>query len=309
MAPPKIRPLYYEIFRNERHPYHESPHRISRDSMRRSPFLLMPAALVAAALLLSAGCLAPGGERPPAGGPGTGALEGTAWELISCRGVDGTMAGVIPGTRVTAVFSDGGKLGGSAGCNHYFGTYTASGSSLAVKGIGSTLMACLDPGVMEQESTYLSLLGSAAGFRVDGDRLTLSDASGSVILVFGKEIPPAPLPLTGTNWTLDSISTGTGGISSVIAGTGIDATFSTDGKVTGSAGCNQYFSDYTLNGSSLRFGPTGATKKLCHDPAGIMEQEQSYLARLGSVETYKIEGSRLELRDGSGSLLLSYRGS
>jgi heat shock protein HslJ len=274
---------------------------------RMAGYLFMPAALLAAALLLSAGCLTPAGERPPAGGTGAGTLEGTAWDLVSYKDVNGTMTGVIPGTRVTAVFSPGGKMGGTAGCNHYFGEYTVDRSSLTMKGFGSTLMACLAPGVMEQESRYLALLGSATGFRIDGDRLTLADATGTGILVFEREKPPAPLPLTGTNWTLESISTGSGGISSVLAGTGIDATFSDDGKVTGSAGCNRYFADYTLNGTSLRFGHVGATKMYCGDPAGLMQQEQTYLARLGSVESYRIEASRLVLMDGSGSLVLSYR--
>jgi heat shock protein HslJ len=272
-------------------------------------YLPLAAAILVAALLLPAGCLTPGGERPPAGGSGTGTLEGTAWDLVSLKDAGGTMTGVVPGTRVTAIFSPGGKLGGSAGCNHFFGRYTVDGSSLTMGQIGMTLMACLDPGVMEQESRYLSLLGSAAGFRIDGDRLALSDAAGSVVLVFEREVPLAPLPLTGTNWTLGSIATGNGGVSSVLAGTTIDATFSDDGMVTGSAGCNRYFAGYTLNGTSLRFGPAGSTKMFCHDPAGIMAQEQSYLARLGAVESYGIEGNSLVLRDGSGSLVLSFRGS
>ena len=274
---------------------------------RRTVYLLIPAALLAVALVISPGCLSPRGEEP--GGPGTGntSLEGTAWDLISCRNVNGSMTGVIPGTRVTAVFSAGGKLGGSAGCNHYFGEYAADGRSLTVGQLGMTLMACLDPGVMDQESRYLSLLGAAARFRIDGDRLSLSDATGAVVLVFGKEVPPAPLPLTGTTWVLESISTGSGGISSVLAGTTVDATFSEDGKVTGSAGCNRYFADYTLSGTSLRFGPVGATKMFCGDPAGLMQQEQTYLSRLGSVESYRIQGSQLVLTDGSGSQLLSFR--
>lgn len=276
---------------------------------RRIGYFLMPGALLAAALLLTAGCLTPPGERPPAGGTGNNAPEGSAWDLVSYQGVNGTMTTVIPGTTITAVFSPGGQLGGSAGCNHYFGTYAADGSTFTVKGIGSTLMACLDPGVMDQESRYLSLLGSAATFRIDGDRLAISDATGTVILIFEKAKPPVPLPLTGTTWVLESLSTGTGGISSLIAGTEIDANFSADGKLTGSAGCNQYFADYTLSGSSLGIGPAGSTKKYCGEPADLMQQEQSYLSLLGSVAAYEIDGNRLVLKDSRGSGILFYRGA
>jgi len=90
-------------------------------------------------------------------------------------------------------------------------------------------------------------------------------------------------------------------------GTEIDASFSADGKVTGSAGCNQYFADYSISGSSLTIGPAGSTKKYCGEPAGLMAQEQSYLSLLGSVESHRIEGNRLALTDGSGSPVLSFR--
>lgn len=266
--------------------------------------LLAPAALLTAGLLLAAGCLGPGG-----GDGGRGTLDGTSWDLISYLGEKGTMEGILPGSRVTAVFSAGGRLGGSAGCNHYFGSYREHGRSLTVREMGSTLMACLDPGVMEQESRYLSLLGAAEGFRIDGDRLVLSDAKGATILTFTREIPPEPLPLTGTSWVLESISTGNGSVSSVLAGTEIDALFSDGERVTGSAGCNRYFADFNHTGNALAFGPVGATKMYCGEPAGRMEQEQAYLSLLGSVAGYEISGSRLTLKDSRGSGVLFFRGA
>jgi heat shock protein HslJ len=210
---------------------------------------------------------------------------------------------------VTAVFSAGGKLGGTAGCNQYFGDYTAEGSSLSIGGIGSTLRACLDPGVMEQEGRYLSLLGSAARFHINGDHLELSDASGTVLLSYAREIPPAPSPLTGTSWVLESWATGGGGVSSVLAGTEIDALFSDDGTITGSAGCNRYFADFNRTGTSLGFGPIGSTKMYCSEPDGRMAQEQAYLSLLATVAGYEIEGSRLILKNSGGSPILTFRAS
>jgi heat shock protein HslJ len=266
-----------------------------------SPFLGIFLVIVP---LLFGGCVAPGD-----GGTTPGTLDGTAWDLVSYLGGNGTMVSALPNTRVTAVFSAGGSLGGSAGCNHYFGEYTADGGSLTIRGIGSTLMACLDPGIMEQESRYLSLLGSAARFRTDGGRLVISAATGGTILTFERELPPAPLPLTGTTWVLESISTGSGAVSSVLAGTEIHAFFSDEGRVTGSAGCNQYFADFNRTGNSLGFGPIGSTKMYCGEPDGRMAQEQAYLSLLGSVTGYEISGGRLILKDSQGSGVLTYRAS
>jgi heat shock protein HslJ len=217
------------------------------------------------------------------------------------------VTGTLPGTRITATFSAGGRLAGSAGCNHYFGEYREEGDTLTVKGIGSTLIACLDPGVMDQETRYLALLGSAAWFRIDGDRLVISDAGGAVILTFTRMKIPAPLPLTGTTWVLESLSAGGGAVSSVIAGTEIDALFSPEGRVTGSAGCNRYFAEYNLSGSSLSIGPAGSTKMFCGEPTGRMEQEQSYLSLLASATGYGIDGDRLILKDARGAGILAFR--
>ena len=64
------------------------------------------------------------------------------------------------------------------------------------------MMYCGEPGVMDQESAYLALIGNAKTVGIDGDRLTLADAKGTPILIFTKTVPPAQEPLVGTNWTL-----------------------------------------------------------------------------------------------------------
>ena len=271
--------------------------------------VLIAGSLLLTACLLCPGCVSPAGEKPEPRGTATPALEGTAWDLASYLGAKGTMASVLPTTRITAGFSPDLNLTGSAGCNRYFAGYGAGQSSVAIEGIGSTLMACMDPGVMEQESRYLALLGSAAQFRIDGDQLVLSDAYGTPILVFAKAKPELQMPLTGTSWVLESYHHGTGAVVSLLAGTRIDAVFSDDGKVTGSAGCNRYFASFNRTGESLRLGPRGSTKMYCGEPRGIMEQEQPFLALLGSVAGFEISGGRLILKDATGSTVLSFRAS
>jgi heat shock protein HslJ len=48
-------------------------------------------------------------------------------------------------------------------------------------------MYCTSPGVMQQESTYLTSLSRAAVFTITGDRLILADANSATILSFTKE--------------------------------------------------------------------------------------------------------------------------
>lgn len=246
-------------------------------------------------LILAAGCT---GQAPPGV-----QLNGTGWTLTGYVH-DGTPVQVLNGTTVTLAFGDGGRITGSAGCNHYFASYEVKGTGITIGQAGSTEMYCTTPGVMEQESTYLSLLGQATTVTVDGDRLTLSDAKGTPVLSFNKILPPVPAPLVGTNWTLESFHSADS-VSSVIAGTTLTAVFSEDGRVSGSAGCNSYFAHYTSTGTSLAISGIGSTKMYCGAP-GVMEQESTYLSRLGQVTSFTIEGNHLSVSDAKGIPLLSF---
>jgi heat shock protein HslJ len=49
-------------------------------------------------------------------------------------------------------------------------------------------MYCSEPGVMQQESTYLSRLSQAKTCIIKGDRLSLADGNGITILTFAKTV-------------------------------------------------------------------------------------------------------------------------
>ena len=157
---------------------------------------------------------------------------------------------------------------------------------------------------MEQESAYLALLNQAASVSSVNDRLTFTDAQGMTILSFARIVPPSPEPLVGTNWTLDSLYTADA-VSSVVGGTTITAVFSEDGRVSGSAGCNNYFGSYTVTGSSLSTSSIGSTKMNCPG-TGIMQQENTFLASLGRTAGFTISGNRLNLADANGTTLLTF---
>lgn len=248
-------------------------------------------------LLIAAGCT---GKSPVPSGL---SLDGTGWTLTGYVS-NGTSLQPLNGTTVTMVFGDAGQITGSAGCNHYFARYDMKGTAVTIGQAGSTEMYCAAPGVMEQESTYLMLLGKSSSVTAGNTSLTFTDAKGNPILSFARIVPPAPEPLVGTNWTLDSFYTADA-VSSVIAGTTITAVFDKDGKVTGSAGCNRYFASYTVKGTSMSIGSAGSTMMYCISP-GVGQQESTYLASLGRAATFTITGDRLSLADTKGTTLLSF---
>ncbi len=108
--------------------------------------------------------------------------------------------------------------------------------------------------------------------------------------------------LEDTVWVLQSYGD-PGNLKAVLADTETTATFdSAEGKVEGSAGCNNYFASYEVQGSQLSIpGPIGATMMSCGDQ--IDEQERHYLATLESAESYEIDGDELRINCGSQVLI------
>ena len=112
-------------------------------------------------------------------GSGASALRDTAWELVSLAGSD-----VLPGTTITVKFATD-EVSGSAGCNTYGGSYTASEDSLSLSGVYATEMGCPEPaGILEQEQAYLTALRAAATYQIAADRLKILDETGAQILAF-----------------------------------------------------------------------------------------------------------------------------
>jgi len=247
--------------------------------------------------LLFTGCT---GQAP------TPRLEGTGWTLTGYLH-NGTLVPPVPGTTITLDFGTEGKISGSAGCNHYFASCEVKGTGITVGQAGSTMMYCSNPGVMDQESTYLALLTRSKTISIEGEHLTLSGEQGALILTFTKTVPPKQQPLVGTNWTLESFHTGDA-VSSVLAGTKITAVFTKEGSITGSAGCNQYFASYNVTGTSLQVSQAGSTKMACGAP-GVMQQESSYLTLISQAKTFTIKGDLLTLADAKGAAMLSFLAS
>jgi heat shock protein HslJ len=101
---------------------------------------------------------------------------------------------------------------------------------------------------------------------------------------------------------------------SLIEGSQITATFS-GGTVSGSAGCNNYTGTVTPVADYFTIGGIAVTQQACAEPAGVMEQEQAYLAALEATAGYQwqqdavngavITGGRLfySLADGTSGYL------
>ena len=207
-----------------------------------------------------------------------------------------------------------------------------------IKQVASTMKACL-PKIDQQSAAYSAALSSAATYTITARQLHLVNGAGKVALTFavmdaGVVAPPAvaptrvmtptrvvtatavptttvattvTLPLEGTSWTLSGLADAKGVVTQPLTSTQVTAMFKA-GRITGSAGCNNYSAAFRTTSTTLQINSAVAlTRKAC-EPA-ISKQEAAYLNALGRSATYKITGAKLELRNAAGAVVASFTGT
>lgn len=121
-------------------------------------------------LLILAGCAA--------GAP----TAGERWILESMT-IAGSAIDLSDTNPLTLEFGSSTSVGGSSGCNSYFGELTFSGGSTVTPGVfGGTEMAC-DRG-MDVEAAYLSALSRVDTYEYSKYALTLSADDGQTVLKY-----------------------------------------------------------------------------------------------------------------------------
>lgn len=143
---------------------------------------LLHAMVMIASLLVLAACGASQGENQPTQTADLD-LANTSWTLVSYGAPDAPTP-ALPGNPVTLVFEADGRAGGNASCNSYGGSYQIEDGSIRFGEIVSTLMACVDAGVGEQEQRYLSALQTTGSVALSGDQLTIAYNDGQEVLTF-----------------------------------------------------------------------------------------------------------------------------
>ena len=229
-------------------------------------------------------------------------LAGTGWIVTGYNNGKQAVVSVMAGTELTANFGGDGRLTGSAGCNDYTASYQTDGSKISIGPAASTKKACEQP-VMDQETQYLAALATAATYRVDGNKLELRTADDALAATFMKAAAGSDA-LPGSSWIVTGYNNGKQAVVSTIVGTDLTANFGADGQLTGNGGCNTYSASYKIDGDKITIGPAVSTKKACEQ--AVMDQEQQYLAALSTAATYRIDGSKLELRTADGALAATF---
>jgi heat shock protein HslJ/uncharacterized lipoprotein YbaY len=107
-------------------------------------------------------------------------------------------------------------------------------------------------------------------------------------------------PLVGTGWTLATLNG-----EAPLADVEVTLNFMEGGSASGTDGCNQYSTSYTVDGDSITISPSGiSTMMACPEP--IMTQAMDYMTALTSAATFAVEGTTLTLMDGAGMTVATF---
>ena len=254
--------------------------------MQRHPLLVLA---IAAATIVAA-CSSAGAPSVPAPNAAA-ALDGRTFLSTDLQG-----AVLVPGSRVSLTFTDGG-LQASAGCNSMGGTYTIDGDRLTTTQQSMTQMACEEPR-MQQDEWLTRFLGGAT-IALAGDTLTMAEGTVRLTLM-DQEVATPDQPIEGTRWVVDGIVSGDS-VSSVPAG--VTATIRIDdGRVDVEAGCNTGGGTVETAADTLTFGPIALTKMGCEP--GAMAVEGAVIRVLAGAVGYTIQADVLTLDAGDTGLML-----
>lgn len=72
-------------------------------------------------------------------------------------------------------------------------------------------------------------------------------------------------------------------------------------KISGFAGCNRFFGSATVEGEAISFGPLGATKMMCAEPA--MGIEDKFLSLVDKTSSFEVKENQLLLKSTEGVIL------
>lgn len=90
----------------------------------------------------------------------------------------------------------------------------------------------------------------------------------------------------------------------VVDGVQTTMIFDSEGRVSGTGGCNRYTGSYTLEDDRLTFGPLAGTKMMC--PEAVMGQEDRFHKALGAVDRIAVDGPFLLIYAGGSDVPLKF---
>jgi heat shock protein HslJ len=188
------------------------------------------------------------------------------------------------------------------GCNWFGGPYSVGANgAIHFDGLASTAVGC-SPLVLHFASAYQGVFARTVSYKVAGETLTLYDASGGALVVFGSHVPA---PITGLVWVVGGYRSGPfdnkQAIIGVKGGSPVTTRFGADGTMIGNAGCITYAARFTESGSGFALGTVQVDTAGCARGSRVHRMD-GFVAALGQVTSWKFSGPSFQLLDATGTV-------
>ncbi|MBK1640645.1 hypothetical protein CKO12_01870 [Chromatium okenii] len=234
-------------------------------------------------------------------------FEGQSWQLVGYQTATGFLA-ADPTTPTQFQFSAG-QFASTGGCYPLAGTYVVTATGLTVGTRPTTPAACA-ASLLQQHTAITADLAAVTRAHQVGTQLEFLDDAGQLRLRL-QALQPAS-PLLGQTWLLEFYHHPKQGPVLLLERTTIDLEFHPSGTLTGSNGCNQYMSGYTVSDQQLQLGPLATKRPTCSSVKDVAlkaltAQAAAYAAALASVASYQVEGQQLTLRTADGKVAARFR--
>ncbi|GAA5531476.1 META domain-containing protein [Herpetosiphon gulosus] len=113
------------------------------------------------------------------------ALIGSRWNVLTINGKP-----LVGSKPLPFVIESASQVSGDGGCNGYGGGITIDGTTIRIGPLVSTLMACAEPGIQDQETALHQQFEQVRIYQHTETHLTLLDAEGSVIITMVRQPVP-----------------------------------------------------------------------------------------------------------------------
>lgn len=184
----------------------------------------------------------------------------------------------VSGGKIYFTFnSQENTVSGKSACNRFNASYKLNGNTIEIKPGMTTMMAC-DDASMQLENEFNNTLSLAKQVEQNGNQVIFKDNNGKIL--FETNIPTTQdiwSFIDGKEWKLF-----------MLENVGMDygnanITFNVkENKVTGNAGCNNFFGEFITTGDQITFKGLGSTRKMCADEE-VMKNEAKFLQILSDA--------------------------
>jgi heat shock protein HslJ len=220
-------------------------------------------------------------------------LADTTWQWVETVYGDDTSVTAVDPARYTLTFLPDGELVAQVDCNRGMGAYTLEGSSLTFGPLATTMMACPPD---TQDGVFLTDLAEVNSFVLEGDTLSLVMKLDTGIMTFARGAAPEEEtamadPLVDTTWQWVETLYGDDTSVTAVDPARYTLTFLPDGQLSAQVDCNRGMGSYTIDGSSISFGPLATTRMACPPDT----QDSVFLKDLAEVNSFVLEGDTLSL--------------